>query len=192
MQLEIIKYPDPILREVCDPIVDLNDSLRELGNNMLETMYLGRGIGLAAPQVGLTYRVFVMDVRPQESPGRYKPHELTVLESELDFPVVIFNPEIRVKEGETEYEEGCLSLPTYFDRVKRAEYVEVDGMDLDGNPLTIKTDGLASICIQHELDHLNGVLFIDHLSLVRANRIKNRIRKYGYEAQTESSSTSES
>lgn len=176
---EVLKFPDPRLREVSQPVEKVTAELRTLVEDMFETMYAEAGIGLAAPQVGELIRLLVIDIRPREN-GRYKLENLTELEQKVKFPIAIFNPQIVKQEGATTYDEGCLSVPTFFETVKRALYVEVTGLDKNGDPLTIKTDGLLAICLQHEMDHLDGKLFIDHLSLVKSNKIKNQIKKHGY------------
>lgn len=179
MILEVLRFPDPRLRKKAKPVDSVTPELKTLAENMLETMYEFRGIGLAATQVGQEIRLLVMDTRPKEN-GRYKTEDFTELELAVKQPVVIFNPEITVKKGETTFDEGCLSVPGYFETVSRYDYVEVQGLDENGESIIIKTDGLLSICLQHEMDHLEGKLFIDRLSIIRANRLKNKIKKNGY------------
>jgi peptide deformylase len=179
MILEVLKFPDPRLRKKAKPVVSVSADLKALAEDMLETMYEFKGIGLAATQVGQEVQLLVMDTRPKEN-GRYKLDDFTDLEKEVQQPVVIFNPEILVKEGETTFDEGCLSVPGYFETVSRFDYVEVKGLNEKGEEILIKTDGLLSICLQHEMDHLDGKLFIDRLSIIRANRLKNKIKKNGY------------
>lgn len=179
MILDVLRFPDPRLRKKAKPIEKLTPELKTLAENMLETMYEFNGIGLAATQVGQEVRLLVMDTRPKEN-GRYKTEDFTELELTVKQPVVIFNPEIVATEGETTFDEGCLSVPGYFETVSRYDYVEVRGLDEKGEPLVIKTDGLLSICLQHEMDHLDGKLFIDRLSIIRGNRLKNKIKKNGY------------
>jgi peptide deformylase len=146
---------------------------------MLETMYSFKGIGLAAIQVDKQIRLLVTDTRPREE-GRYKLEDMTELERAVPQPLVIFNPEIISKKGKTTYDEGCLSVPTYYETVERADIIEVKGLDIDGKPLHFTTDGLLAICIQHEIDHLDGKLFIDRLSPIKSARIKSKIKKFGY------------
>ncbi len=179
MILDVLRFPDPRLRKKAKAIPTVTQELKTLAENMLETMYEFKGIGLAATQVGQEVRLLVMDTRPKEN-GRYRFDEFTDLELQVVQPVVIFNPEIIAKEGETTFDEGCLSVPGYFETVNRYNYVEVHGLNADGQPIIIKTDGLLSICLQHEMDHLDGKLFIDRLSIIRANRLKNKIKKNGY------------
>lgn len=178
--LEVLKFPDPRLRKVSEPVVEVTPELKEFSQDMLETMYEERGIGLAAPQVNKLIRLLIVDTRPKGKDGRYELKEMTELEQKVPQPFIIFNPEIIEKEGETTFDEGCLSIPGYYETVKRFEYIEVKGLDQDGKELSIKTDGLTSICIQHEIDHLDGKLFIDRLSLIKANRVKKHIKKHGY------------
>jgi len=151
--------------------------LRTLIDDMLETMYEAPGIGLAAPQVARSVCLIVVDIRPRDMEGRYELGELTELEQKVKFPLVFFNPKILKKEGKTTYQEGCLSVPTYFENVERAQYIEAEGLDREGHSLTIKTDGLLAICIQHEIDHLNGKLFVDYLSEAKRQRIRKKLEK---------------
>lgn len=178
-KLEILKFPDPRLRLKCKPVDAVTPELKQLAEDMLETMYSFKGIGLAAAQVDRQIRLLTTDTRPRED-GRYKPEEMTELERAVPQPLVLFNPEIIKKEGKTTYDEGCLSVPTYYETVERFNYIEVKALDIDGKEILIKTDGLLAICIQHEIDHLDGKLFIDRLSPVKSTRIKNKIKKYGY------------
>ncbi|MCX7977868.1 MAG: peptide deformylase, partial [Bdellovibrionaceae bacterium] len=179
--LKILTYPDPRLKEVSKPVTDFDQDLKKLAEDMLETMYAARGIGLAAPQVNVLKRMVVIDTRPRDEKGRrYKYDEMTELEKKIEQPLVLVNPKITRGEGKTTFDEGCLSVPTYFETVERFAKVEVQAQDLNGNQFTFTTDGLLAICVQHELDHLEGTLFIDHLSFVKSNKIKNQIKKYGY------------
>lgn len=179
--LKILTFPDPRLREVSQPVKNFTSELRTLAKSMLETMYEAPGIGLAAPQVGELIRMLVIDTRPRDEKGnRHQGEEMTELEKSVKQPLVLINPEIINSKGKTTYDEGCLSVPTFFETVERSEYVEVKAQDLDGKEFIIKTDGLLGICIQHEMDHLEGTLFIDHLSFIKSNKIKNQIKKHGY------------
>lgn len=180
MKLEILTFPDPRLKQKSVTVKEVTDAHRELAKNMLETMYDAPGIGLAAPQVGELIRLLVIDTRPKDDDGNILLEEMTELERAVPQPLVIFNPEIIVAEGKTTYEEGCLSVPTFYETVNRALYVEAEGLDVNGLPMKIKTDGLLAICLQHEMDHLEGKLFIDRLSMVKSNLIKNKIKKHGY------------
>ncbi len=177
--LEVLKFPDPRLRRKCLPVGKVDDRLRQLAADMLETMYHEKGIGLAAAQVGELVRLIVMDSRPKED-GRYKIEDQSELEAQIEQPLVLFNPEIVKKEGRTTYDEGCLSVPTYFETVERFEFIGVRALDRNGASFEFETDGLLAIVIQHEIDHLDGKLFIDRLSPIKSNRIKSKIKKYGY------------
>ena len=177
--LEILKFPDPRLRKKGVAVKEVTPELKTLAEDMLETMYSFKGIGLAAAQVDRQVRLIVLDTRPREN-GRYKLEDLTELEKAVPQPLIIFNPEITKKTGKTTYDEGCLSVPTYFETVERYDLIEVKGLDIDGKPFTFETDGLLAIAIQHEIDHLDGKLFIDRLSPIKSVRIKNKIKKFGY------------
>lgn len=177
----ILTFPDPVLREVSQPVTEFNAELKTLVEDMVETMYHANGIGLAAPQVGALQRVLVIDTRPKDEKGRrYKYDEMTELEQKIKQPLVLINPEIVKGEGKTTFDEGCLSIPGYYETVSRFEYIELKAFDADGKEHLYKVDGLLAICMQHEMDHLEGTLFIDRLSFVKGNKIKNQIKKYGY------------
>ncbi len=177
--LEVLKFPDPRLRKKGLPINEVTPELKQLAADMLETMYAQKGIGLAAAQVNRQIRLLVVDTRPREN-GRYKQEDQTEMERAIQQPLVLFNPVIVKKDGKTTYDEGCLSVPTYFETVTRAAVIEVQALDAEGKPIQFSTDGLLAICIQHEIDHLDGKLFIDRLSPIKSVRIKNKIKKYGY------------
>lgn len=185
MILEVLTYPDPRLRRKAEAVKKVTPELKKLAEDMFDTMYDEKGIGLAATQVGHLVRMLIIDTRYKGEDGRYKLEDMSELERNIEQPLVVINPEILVKEGETTFDEGCLSLPGYFETVKRYEYIEVKYLDLDGKEQIIKTDGLLSICLQHEMDHLDGKLFIDRLSVIRANRLKNKIKKHGYPSKDE-------
>ena len=178
--MKILTFPDPRLREISKPVESVTPEMKKLAQDMIETMYDSQGIGLAAPQVGELIRLIVLDTRPRDEQGRYEIEGMTELEAKVKQPLIIFNPEIVKGEGDTTFDEGCLSVPSYFETVARFQYVEIKGLDENGKPLLIKTDGLLAICLQHEMDHLEGTLFIDHLSLIKSNKIKNQIKKHGY------------
>lgn len=163
MKREIVTYPDPVLAQTAEKITELTPELKKLAEDMVETMYEDDGIGLAAPQVGESCRLVVIDIT-----GPEKREELRIL----------VNPCITSKEGEVESEEGCLSVVGYRGKVKRAEKVTVDATDLEGKPVHIEADGLLAICLQHELDHLDGVLFIDHLSRLKRNLYDKKVSKW--------------
>jgi len=177
--LEILKFPDARLRKKAKPVAEVTPELKQLASDMLETMYASKGIGLAAAQVNQQVRLIVLDTRPREN-GRYKIEDLSELEQAVTQPMVLFNPEVIHKRGKTTYDEGCLSVPTYYETVERFEWIEVRALDGEGKPVQFETDGLLAICIQHEIDHLDGKLFIDRLSPIKSSRIKGKIKKYGY------------
>ncbi len=185
MVLEILKYPDARLRRKGEKVAAVTPELKLLAENMVETMYDENGIGLAAPQVGQSVRLLVIDTRPHDEEGNPTTEGLTELEKQVVQPLVIFNPEIQVATDKTSYEEGCLSVPGFFETVERAQYVEATGLDVNGKMVSIKTDGLLAICLQHEMDHLDGKLFIDRLSFVKSSKIKKRIEKHGYPTDEE-------
>lgn len=191
--LEVLKYPDSRLRHKGKVVESITPELQKLADDMLETMYDEKGIGLAAIQVGVEVRLLVIDILPRGE-DRYELDGLSDLEKAVDQPIVIFNPEITKKEGKTTYDEGCLSVPGFYETVVRSKYIEVKGMDKEGQPIEYKLDGLLSICMQHEMDHLDGKVFIDRLSPIKSNRIKSKIKKFGYpkpEDQEKEEETSE-
>jgi peptide deformylase len=164
--LEILEYPDPRLRNIAKPVKEVDDSIRKLVDDMFETMYAAPGIGLAATQVNVHKQVIVIDVS-----------------EEKDSKLVLINPKITILEGDSAaYEEGCLSVPDYFDEVKRPVNIEVEALDYDGKPFTLKPDGLLAVCIQHEVDHLNGKLFVDYLSSLKRQRVRKKLEKRHREA----------
>lgn len=163
MLLEIITYPHPVLKASAESIENIDGSLQSLIDNMIETMYSAPGIGLAANQVGALYRVIVFDRCPREQ--------------ERD-PAVLLNPEIVLEEGSVVHEEACLSVIDYSADVKRHAQVKITGFDRHGNPLSFDADDLLAVCLQHEIDHLNGVLFIDHLSSLKRTLYKKRLKKH--------------
>jgi peptide deformylase len=181
MILKILTYPDPRLREVSQPVTEFKSHLKKLSEDMLETMYAENGIGLAAPQVGELIRMLVIDARPRDTGGRYESNDnMTDLEKAIEQPLIIFNPEIIDSKGDTTFDEGCLSVPSFFETVERKNWIKLKYQNVEGKTLTLETDGLLAIVIQHEMDHLEGTLFIDHLSYVKSNKIKNQIKKHGY------------
>ena len=158
--LEILHYPDKRLRTVAEPVDVVDDSIRKLVDDMLETMYAAPGIGLAATQVNVHKRVLVMD-----------------LSENRNEPLCLINPEIIERTGVEQTEEGCLSVPDIFETVERAEQVRVKALGRDGKEQTIDADGLLAVCIQHEMDHLEGKLFVDYLSPLKQMRVKKKIQK---------------
>ena len=182
----MILLPDPILRRTSDPVERVDDELRRLADDMLETMYDAPGIGLAAIQVGVPRRLIVMDIpkaraEPETDDGE-EGETTEPVEEERD-PVVLVNPEIvRVGDRPNVYEEGCLSIPEYFAEVERPASVVARWSDLDGNEHERELDGLWATCIQHEMDHLDGTLFIDHISRLRRDRVVKKFVKMAREA----------
>ncbi|WP_170584905.1 peptide deformylase [Ruegeria arenilitoris] len=164
MKRNILIHPDPRLKKVCAPVDDLSDELRALADDMLETMYDAPGIGLAAPQIGVLERLIVLDCVKEEGA--------------TPRPLVMFNPEIISASDETSvYEEGCLSIPDQFAEVTRPAEVEVAWMDQDGKAQRETFDGLWATCVQHEIDHLNGKLFIDYLKPLKRQMITRKMVK---------------
>jgi len=160
--LKIIRYPHPILRRKAEPVREIDETTLNLAREMVETMYAAPGIGLAAPQVGFPLRLIVVDVSYTEGKPDLK---------------ILLNPEVVYKEGEIISEEGCLSIPGIKSLVPRASKVIVKGLDLKGDPLEIEASGLLAICLQHEIDHLEGILFIDYLSPLKRSLIERKLRK---------------
>lgn len=184
--LKILTFPDPRLREVSEPVTKFDQDLKILAEDMIETMYASKGIGLAAPQVGVLKRMIVIDTRPRDKEGRrYDYDEMSELEKAVPQPLVLINPVVTIGDEKTTFDEGCLSVPTYFETVERSKKIHVKAFDINGKEFAFETDGLLAICIQHELDHLEGTLFIDHLSFLKSQRIKNQIKKHGYPSKEE-------
>lgn len=180
-RLKILTYPDPRLKEVSLEVKDFGPELKKLAEDMLETMYDARGIGLAAAQVGVLKRFLVIDTRPRDEEGRrYNYEEMTEMEQAVPQPIMIANPRVVGGEGKQTFDEGCLSIPGYYETVERFNVVEIEGEDINGKTFRFKTDGLLAVCVQHEMDHLEGKLFIDRISFVKSSRIKNQIKKSGY------------
>ncbi len=159
-RLNILHYPDPRLRQPARPVETVDDRIRTLVDDMLETMYAAPGIGLAATQVNVRKRVVVMDVS-----------------EEKNRPLAFINPTLLEREGESESEEGCLSVPGFYETVRRAERVRVGALDRDGEPFELDASGLLAVCIQHEIDHLDGKLFVDYLSVLKRDRIRKKLEK---------------
>lgn len=158
--LEILHYPDPRLHTVAAPVDVVDEPIRKLIGDMAETMYAAPGIGLAATQVNVHKRVIVIDVSETR-----------------DRLLVLVNPEIVWREGEQECEEGCLSVPGVYEKVVRAEKVRVRALDRDGKPFEIEASGLLAVCIQHEMDHLLGKVFVEYLSRLKQTRIRAKMQK---------------
>jgi peptide deformylase len=159
--LKISRYGSDVLRKVAEPIEEITDEIRQLARDMLEKMYDSDGVGIAAPQIGVSKRIIIVDVDP------YDPSKN---------PIALINPEIVDRQGQESAEEGCLSVPDIRGEVKRAERVTVEGLDLDGKKLRIEATELLARALQHEIDHLNGVLFIDHLSRLKHRLIKKQLQ----------------
>jgi peptide deformylase len=158
--LPILRFPDPRLKKMASPVSRVDDSIRQLVADMAETMYEAPGIGLAATQVDVHKRVIVIDVSEERNDLR-----------------AFINPRLELCEGSQTGEEGCLSVPGIFDKVERAERVTVRYLDLEGEERVLEAEGLLAVCIQHEIDHLNGKVFVDHLSQLKQTRIRNKLAK---------------
>jgi peptide deformylase len=160
--MRILTYPDAVLRAKAEPIQDIDEEIRNLVDNMCETMYSSMGIGLAANQVGELKRILIYDVTQTEAGPN---------------PSVLINPEIILTDGNVVQEEACLSVIDFSADVARKERIKVRGVDKDGNPVDIEAEGLLARCLQHEIDHLNGVLFIDHISTLKRTLYNKRLNK---------------
>jgi len=158
--LTILEFPDERLRKLAAPVKTVDSSIKKLVDDMLETMYESRGVGLAATQINVHQRVIVIDVS-----------------EEKDAPLCLINPEIIEKDGVKESEEGCLSVPGFFEKVSRAEHIRVKALDKEGQPFEFEARELLAVCVQHEMDHLNGKLFVDYLSSLKRQRIKKKLEK---------------
>ncbi len=158
--LDILHYPDPRLRNRAKPVQEVDDGLRTLVDDLFETMYQAPGIGLAATQVNVDKRLLVIDVSEDKNE-----------------PLCFINPEIIEKSGEEKMDEGCLSVPGVFEPVTRAERITVRALSREGEPFELTSDGLLAVCIQHEIDHLDGKLFVDYLSSLKRQRIRKKLEK---------------
>ena len=176
--MKIITLPDPILKKKCDPVVEVNDEIRSLLDDMLKTMYKAPGIGLAAPQIGISKRLIVLDVSPRPGLKRYQEEKTEKKEEIKPNPIQMINPEIIwvSKEKDTD-EEGCLSIPGFMENVTRPSSCKVKYLDKKGESKELRAEGLLARCIQHESDHINGILFIDHLSKTKKDMILRKIKK---------------
>jgi peptide deformylase len=159
-KLDILTFPDPRLRNRAFPVAHVNAEVQRIVSDMLETMYAAPGIGLAAVQVNIPRRIVVIDVSENK-----------------DSPLCLINPEILERSGEEQMDEGCLSVPGFYEPVTRAERVRVRALDRNGEPFELDTDGLLAVCIQHEIDHLEGKLFVDHISALKRLRIRHKLEK---------------
>jgi peptide deformylase len=158
--LNILHFPHPNLRIQAKPVKEVDDSIRTIVDDMFETMHNAVGIGLAAIQVDIHQQIVVMDVSEEKNE-----------------PLVLINPQITAFEGEETSDEGCLSVPGFYEPVTRAEWIKVEALDREGQPFVLETDGLLAVCIQHELDHLSGKLFVDYISKLKRNRIQKKLEK---------------
>ena len=166
-RLDILRYPDPRLHTVARPVAAVDERIRRLVDDMLETMYAAEGVGLAATQVNVHERVIVMDTSEQH-----------------DRPIVLINPEIVARSEEMKVaEEGCLSVPQIYDKVERHARVTVRALDRDGQAFELEAEGLSAVCVQHEMDHLLGKVFVEYLSLLKRDRIKTKMLKKAREEQ---------
>lgn len=172
MILPVLKYPDPVLGKKCEDVKEFTPELKELVMNMLETMYANDGIGLAAPQVGESIRLVVVDISGPD---------------ERTDPMVLINPEITKTGEDVDSDEGCLSVEDYTAKVVRSDKIKVKAQDLDGQEISFDADGLKAICLQHECDHLDGVLFIDRISRLKRNMYDKKIAKAQREEERDKS-----
>ncbi|EAR62597.1 peptide deformylase [Neptuniibacter caesariensis] len=160
-KLTILEYPDPRLRTIAEPVSEVTDEIRAQIDDMFETMYAAPGIGLAATQVNIHKRIVTMDISDDQNE-----------------PLVLINPEFEVIDEELhKYQEGCLSVPGFYEDVKRPQKIKLKALDYNGEAYELEAEGLLAVCIQHELDHLNGKLFVDYLSMLKRNRIKGKLEK---------------
>lgn len=166
--LPILQFPDPLLRRKAAPIDNVDGDIAALVDSMFETMYHAPGIGLAATQVDVHKRVVVIDVS-----------------DEGDSPITLINPELLVSEGEVEMQEGCLSIPGIYENIKRPAQVRVRALNRDGESYELDAEGLLAVCIQHEIDHLEGKLFVDYLSPLKRNRIRRKMEKRARDGDVE-------
>src|ERR1700691_2229957 len=159
-QLNILRYPDPRLKKRAAVVRSVDERIRKLVRDMAETMYAAPGVGLAATQVDVHQRVIVLDIAPT-----------------MDNLLVLINPEIREREGVSTFEEGCLSVPGIYERVERADRIQVRALNADGLSFELEADGLLAVCIQHEIDHLQGKMFVEYLSRLKQARIRKKMLK---------------
>ncbi len=158
--LPIVHYPDPRLHKIAAPVTAVDESIRKLAQDMAETMYSAPGVGLAATQVDVHKQVIVIDISETH-----------------DQLLVLINPKILDSRGQADCEEGCLSVPGIFEKVRRAEWVKVQALGIDGKPFRVESEGLLSVCIQHEMDHLKGRVFVEYLSKLKQKRIVAKLKK---------------
>ena len=160
MILNILKYPDKRLRTIAKPVVSVDETIKQQVKDMFETMYEAPGIGLAATQVNFHQRIIVIDISDQ-----------------CNEPICLINPKVIEKSGEIQWEEGCLSVPDYYENVIRANEIKVQALNQHGKTFELEASEMLSVCIQHEIDHLDGILFVDHLSKLKQKRLKKKTEK---------------
>jgi peptide deformylase len=160
MILNILKYPDKRLRTIAKPVVSVDETIKQQVKDMFETMYEAPGIGLAATQVNFHQRIIVIDISDQ-----------------CNDPICLINPEVIEKSGEIQWEEGCLSVPDYYENIIRANDIKVQALNQHGKTFELEASEMLSVCIQHEIDHLDGILFVDHLSKLKQKRLKKKTEK---------------
>jgi peptide deformylase len=158
--LDILHFPDPRLRKKAEPITQVDDQVRQTVDDMFQTMYDAPGIGLAANQVNIHKRIIVIDIS-----------------KENEQPLCLINPEILDSQGEEEMEEGCLSVPGFYEQVRRSAQVRIRALDRDGHEFELMAEGLLAVCVQHEIDHLDGKLFVDYISPLKRQRIRKKLEK---------------
>jgi peptide deformylase len=160
--MKIVLHPNDVLTTPCQPVERVDDEVRQLVADMAETMYAAPGVGLAAPQVGVLLRVAVIDITPKDEPKNL---------------LVLINPEIIAREGHIVWEEGCLSIPRVYEKIDRSKKVTVRALGVDGQPFEVTGEGLLAVALQHELDHLDGVLFFDRMSILKRKRAQKKYKK---------------
>ncbi len=166
--LTILEFPDPRLRKIAEPVAEVNDDIRQTLDDMVETMYHAEGIGLAATQVNVHLRMLVIDISENR-----------------DTPMFFINPEVKILDPEPlGHEEGCLSVPGFYELVQRPRKVLISAVNREGENFELEAEGILAVCIQHELDHLNGKLFVDYLSLLKRQRIKSKLEKEHLQQKT--------
>jgi peptide deformylase len=170
--LDILHFPDPRLRNKAKPVAEVDDGVRKLVDDMFETMYQAPGIGLAAIQVNVPLRVVTIDIS-----------------EERDQPLALINPEILERDGIEEMNEGCLSVPGVYEKVRRADHIRFRALDRAGEPFEMEAQGLLAVCVQHEIDHLDGKLFVDYLSSLKRQRIRKKLEKEARQSVPEPAGT---
>ena len=164
---KILHYPDPRLRQKAEPVAQMTPALQKLTDDMAETMYAAPGVGLAATQIGEPHRIFIVDIAGEDDPSDLR---------------IFVNPELTLRTGECVGPEGCLSFPGVTEDIKRAARVRVRALDRDGKPFELEAEGLLAVAIQHELDHLDGVLMVDHMGMLKRRMVQRKLQKRAIEA----------